>query len=129
MRKIDPSKSCGPDELLGHLLKQGATHLVSLCLMTRYQQTSSGKESSIYQPVSHTCIAIKLLERLVYNNLTNFLSSNNKLSSSQHGFFELARPNCLKWYTSRPNLLIKPNLLTWHCYTFPKHLIQSHTYG
>lgn len=51
------------------IFKKGKKHLVSN-----------------YRPISLTCIAVKLLERLIHNHLSDFLTSHNKLSPSQHGF-------------------------------------------
>ena len=47
-----------------------------------------GNKHSIlnYRPVSLTCITVKLLERIVFNHMTKFLTTNKKLSPFQHGF-------------------------------------------
>ena len=41
-----------------------------------------------YRPISLTCTVVKPLEWLVHNQLSVFLESNNKLTSSQHGFWK-----------------------------------------
>ena len=103
--KIDPSKSCGPDEVPGRLLKEGAEWLAEplskLFLLTLskgvlpHDWTSAnvspvhkkGSKHSVsnYRPVSLTCIAVKLLERIVYNNLYDYLTISGKLNRFHHG--------------------------------------------
>lgn len=46
----------------------------------------------IYQPISHTSVSGKLLERLVRNEIVKHLGENNLLTSCQHGF--IARKSC-----------------------------------
>ena len=39
-----------------------------------------------YRPVCLTSIVIKILESIIRDTLSNYLSDNNLLSSNQHGF-------------------------------------------
>ena len=113
----DPSKSCRLDDLL----KEGAAQLAGplTMLLSRslsfgalpqdwisanvtpiYKKLGNKHLVSNYRLVSFTCIAVKLLEHLVYNQLT---TSNDKLYRHHSMGFELAtpaRPNYLKQYTS-----------------------------
>ena len=104
--KIDSTKACGPDDIPGRLLKEGAPWLAEpltklFCLSLRTAELPSDWTSANvtpiykkgskhnprnYRPVSLTCITIKVLERLVYNSVMSFLDEHNKLSVSQHGF-------------------------------------------
>ena len=52
-----------------HVFKKGNKHLVAN-----------------YRPISLTCTVVKILERLIHNQLTDFLVSYNKLTPFQHGF-------------------------------------------
>ena len=96
----------GPDDVPGQLLRVGApwlanplVRLFSLSLNQGYlpdDWTSAnvtpvfkkGNKHLVinYRPVSFTCTVVKLLERLVHNQLSAFLESNNKLTPFQHGF-------------------------------------------
>ncbi len=106
MSKIDTSKASGPDELPGRLLKEGAqwiasplSKLFSLSLaqgklpqdwtsanITPIFKKGNKHSVSNYRPVSLTCITVKLLERIIFNHVTAFLTTNKKLSPFQHGF-------------------------------------------
>ena len=104
--KLDVTKSCGPDEVPARLLREGApwladpiTRLYNLSLhqgclprdwtsahITPVFKKGSKHLVSNYRLISLTCIAVKLLERLVYDNLAQFLTTSNKLSPFQHDF-------------------------------------------
>jgi len=43
-------------------------------------------ESENYRPVSLTCIACKVMERIIKNDMTEHLSEYNVINNSQHGF-------------------------------------------
>jgi len=103
---IDPSKSCGPDEIVGRLLKEGTpcrstplTKLFNLSLktsvlpsdwtsaiITPVHKKGSRHDARNYRPISLTSISVKILERLIHRKIMNFLNHHNKLSSHQHGF-------------------------------------------
>ncbi len=104
--RIDPSKACGPDEIPGRLLKEGAPWLVepltklfnmslqSGCLPTDWRRANvtpmfkkGNKHSPAnYRPISLTSLVVKCLERLVHARIMEFLDVNNKLNRYQHGF-------------------------------------------
>ena len=103
---IDVHKASGPDGIPGRLLKEGA-HCIATPIQKLFnlslnqgslpREWVSANVSPVfkkgnkhlpinYRPISLTCIVVKILERIVYNSLVEFLSSNNKLSPYQHGF-------------------------------------------
>ena len=104
--KIDPSKSPGPDNIPGKLLKEGAqwideplTKLFNMSMTTgrlpkdwtRAHITPIYKKGpknlpNNYRPVSLTSFIVKIMERLIHQELPQFFTNNNKLISSQHGF-------------------------------------------
>ena len=104
--QLDVTKSSGPDEVPARLLREGAawladpiTRLYNLSLhqgclprdwtsahITPVFKKGSKHLVSNYRPISLTCIVVKLLERLVYDHLAQFLTASNKLSPFQHGF-------------------------------------------
>jgi len=83
---IDPSKSCGPDEIVGRLLKEGTpcrstplTKLFNLSLktcvlpsdwtsanITPVHKKGSRHHPRNYRPISLTSISVKILERLKF---------------------------------------------------------------
>ena len=100
MSKIDTSKA---DEVPGRLLKEGAQWIagplfsLSLAQGKLPQDWTSANVTPIlkkgnkhtvlnYRPVSLTCITVKLLEHIVFNHMTKFLTTNKKLSPFQYGF-------------------------------------------
>jgi len=111
LRRIDPSKTCGPDDIPGLLLKKGApwlaeplSQLYNLSLQSgvlprdcrRAKVTPVFKKGdkhspANYRPISLTSLVVKRLEHLVHTRVLEFLEANNKLSSCQHGF----RKGCL----------------------------------
>ena len=106
LSKIDTSKASGPDGIPGRLLKEGAFQLSEPLTMIFNQSISCGQlpkdwisanvtpvfkkgckhTISNYRPISLTCLPVKILERLIYNHIEEFLDSQNHLTQSQHGF-------------------------------------------
>ena len=106
LSKIDPRKSCGPDEIPARLLLEGAVWIAKPLSWLFNLSLESGslsmdwKHSNItpifkkgskhspanYRPISLTSITVKVLERLIHHQTTKFLEDHNKLSPSQHGF-------------------------------------------
>lgn len=106
LSKLDVSKSCGPDEVPARLLREGAcwladplTRLYNLSLhqgclprdwtsanVTPVFKKGSKHLVSNYRLISLTCIAVKLLERLLHDHIVQFLIHGSKLSPFQHGF-------------------------------------------
>ena len=103
LSNLDTSKACGPDDIPVCFLKEGApwlasplTRLFNLSLsqshLPRYWTSANvtpifknGSKHSVanYRPISLTCIAVKTLERLLHNHLTNSLG--DKLTHHQYG--------------------------------------------
>ena len=103
---VNVSKSCGPDNITGILLKTFADCIASsLTDIFNYSLTTGclpdiWKEANIsavykkgsrhspdnYRPISLTCIMCKLLEHIISGHIHTFLDSNNILVDSQHGF-------------------------------------------
>jgi len=106
IKNIDSSKSCGPDNITGVLLKTFATCIVfSLTSIFQYSLASNtlpdiwrlAKVKPIfkkgsrhlpnnYRPVSLTCITCKLLEHIISSHLHQYLEKKNILADCQHGF-------------------------------------------
>ena len=104
--KINPHKACGPDDIPGRILKEGAawiaeplSKLFTMSLstgtlphdwrkanVTPIFKKGSRHSLSNYRPVSLTSLVVKTLERLVHTRVTKFLTSYNKLCPLQHGF-------------------------------------------
>ncbi len=57
--------------------------------ITPVHKKGSKHAPSNYRPISLTSVVVKTFERIIHNELSAFLSENNLLSLSQHGF----RPN------------------------------------
>ena len=101
---LDPSKAAGCDRIGPKLLKHCALalykplcHLFSLslsqcyipaewCLHLIIPVLKSGDRGLVqnYRPISLLCVCSKVLERLVFNHILEFV--NNKISSHQFGF-------------------------------------------
>ena len=112
LKAIDPSKSCGPDDIPGRLLHEGAIHLsgplTELFNMSIHQgklpldwktsnitpihKKGSRNSPSNYRPISLTSTVIKTLERIIHRKVYDHLTDHNILSTSQHGF--RARHSC-----------------------------------
>ena len=111
--KIDSRKSSGPDAIPGRLLKEAAPVIdESLAqLFTRSLRTGEIPTDWItahvtpihkrgerrlpqnYRPISLTSLVVKVMERLIANQLNAFLLADNILSPAQHGF--RAKHSCL----------------------------------
>ena len=102
---LDPSKAMGGDGIPPSVLKFSATallepvhHLFSLCLSQSYLPAEwrrhhitpiykSGDRSLVsnYRPISLLCCLAKVLERIVFNNVCDFLTTTS-ISLYQFGF-------------------------------------------
>jgi hypothetical protein len=51
-----------------------------------FKGSGSAHSPDNYRPISHTCIASKIMELIIRDNILAFLLSNSLLSPSQHGF-------------------------------------------
>ena len=106
LKRINPHQSCGQDRIPGRLLLEGAdqvakqlSDIYNLSLatgtlpvdwkssnITAIFKKGSKHSPSNYRPISLTSVAVKVLERLIHQRITQFLLDHNKLSPSQHGF-------------------------------------------
>ena len=106
LQNLDSSKSPGPDNLHPLLLKQCAEqlayplHIIFCCSFSEGQLPSTWKSSVVtpifkkgyrydplnYRPISNTSVCGKTFERILCEDLTNYLESNSILSPSQFGF-------------------------------------------
>ena len=106
LSKLDVSKSCGPDEVPACLLREGAcwladplTRLYNISLhqgrlpsdwtsanVTPVFKKGSKHLASNYCPISLTCTSVRLLERLLYDHIVQFLTYGSKHSPFEHGF-------------------------------------------
>ena len=104
--KIDTSKACGPDEIPGQLLKEGAPLIaepLSILFNNSLQFGSLPRDwisanvtpvfkkgdkhlPKNYRPISLTSLVVKLMEKIIYRKRMDFLLENNKLNPYQHGF-------------------------------------------
>ena len=100
LRSLDVTKAKGCDGISPKLLKtcalslyQPLHHLFSLSLSQKYlplewrtSTIKSGDKSSIrnYRPISLLSVVSKVLEKLVYNSIVDFVSDS--MSVSQFGF-------------------------------------------
>jgi hypothetical protein len=106
LKKLNPYKATGPDDLSPRLLKQLApvlagplTHLFQRPLDTSTVPSDWRKarvcpvfkkgdkyQPSNYRPISLTCVASKLLEHIITSQVTHHLETTEKLTPKQHGF-------------------------------------------
>ena len=103
---LNKFKSCGPDNIHPHVLKETASS-VSLPLSMIFQESLRAGETPVdwrsanvtpifkkgdrsdpanYRPVSLTSQVCKVLESIVRGQILEHLESNNLLSDHQHGF-------------------------------------------
>ena len=106
LNNLDANKSGGPDKLPARFLKEVAAGVV-LALSIIYQASldqgvlpavwktativpihKKGSQSacSNYRPISLTCICSKVLEHIIYSNISDHLGAHNILCEEQHGF-------------------------------------------
>ena len=100
LTSLDPSKASGCDGIGSKLLKHCALalyqplhHLFCLSFSQHYipvewrsHLIKSGNRNSVknYRPISLLCVTSKVLERIVYNHLIDFV--NSSISTKQFGF-------------------------------------------
>ena len=106
LKKLDPSKSSGPDEIHPRVLKENATELAPAltvlynniltshdipkdwrtAIITAIFKKGAKSDPGNYRPVSLTCIICKILESIIYDFIMEHLIKNKLLSKSQYGF-------------------------------------------
>lgn len=106
LHKLKADKAAGPDGLYPRVLRE-VSEIIFKPLSAIYRRSletgeipNDWKQGSIvpiykkgdrtepgnYRPVSLTCIACKILESIIKDELESFLERNNILRDSQHGF-------------------------------------------
>ena len=112
LKKINPSKACGPDMIPARILRDMAEE-ISQILTTLFQRTIDLKElpedwksanvslifkkgdrfkASNYRPVSLTSLCCNLQEHIITSNVLSHLERHKILTDCQHGF--RARRSC-----------------------------------
>ena len=106
IRSVDPSKATGPDGINPRLLKEAGlcivpslTRLINLSLskaivpkrwklanVTPLFKKGEKNDTNNYRPVSLLSCVSKILERIVFKHLFNFLRDRNFISPHQSGF-------------------------------------------
>ena len=106
LKRLNPYKSTGPDNIPAKFLKDGAkeiagplTHIINLsistesipnelkeAMVTPLFKKGDKLEVSNYRPVSILCIVSKILERAIYSQVEQHLKENNILFMFQSGF-------------------------------------------
>jgi len=106
LRDIDTSKTCGPDNISGQMLKtfssviyESLTEIFSYSLATstlpkiwktaRVQpihKNGSKQSPNNYRPISLTCITCKIFEHIISSHMHKIFSNCDFLTDSQHGF-------------------------------------------
>ena len=106
LEHLDPSKSCGYDNIMPRVVKQLASelseplsHIINLTLTTGkipadlktsiiipVYKTGDKCEFKNYRPISSLPCFSKILEKMLYKRLLNYLSKISVLSDHQYGF-------------------------------------------
>ena len=106
LKEVNSKKSAGPDQIPARLIKDCAyelalpiAQLINVILETSIIPNNfkigrvseiykSGEKSQLnnYRPITVLPIISKIMERCVYNQLTDYLEKNNLLSPRQFGF-------------------------------------------
>ena len=101
---LDPNKASGPNNIPARILKLTADQIApSVCRVLNLSlqlgvMPTAWKEANVtpvfkngidaclenYRPISLLCILSKVLERYIYDHITNFISS--RINKMQHGF-------------------------------------------
>ena len=106
LRKLNPGKASGPDNISGYLLKPLADELAPALVLLFNKSLQTGEIPSIwkhalvqplfkkgdrsraanYRPISLTCICCKMLEHIIRREITIHLENQDILADAQHGF-------------------------------------------
>ena len=106
LRRLNPNKAHGPDELSPQLLKLVAEELapvLTIILQQSYDLRSTPKEwnstidTPIYKkglksypsncrPISLTCICCKIMEHIMLSHIAKHIAKSNIIINEQHGF-------------------------------------------
>ena len=103
---LDPNKACGPDGISPRLLKivaEEVTPALTLLVRNSYQtgtlpldwklahvtpvfKKGERYKAENYRPISHTCIACKVMEHIIASHIMSHIKKNSILCPEQHGF-------------------------------------------
>ena len=106
--ELDINKACGPDQIHTHLLKETSNKwrkplsiimnksLIMKCppkewkkqIYQLYIKKRVNKMASNYKPVSLTSVVCKTMEKIVRDNVSNFMNKNSLFSYKQYGFLQ-----------------------------------------
>ena len=106
LKKTNPSKAMGPDNIHPRILKECHSELALPVKLIIEESLRTGMVPSLwklakvcpifkkgdrldplnYRPVSLTCVICKICETIIRNKIVDHLESNNLLSNKQHGF-------------------------------------------
>jgi len=106
LRRIDVTKSSGPDQLPGQLLKEGAEWIAeplsqlfnksmaagilpndwTIANVTPIHKKNDKHSPDNYCPISLTSLVVKVAERIIHRKMSVFLEACGKLNPNQHGF-------------------------------------------
>ena len=104
--KLDSKKANGPDGISAHMLKICSSEIAEpLCMIYQkclstgtfptnwklanlqsVHKKNSRQIKTNYRPISLLCICSKIFEKLIYDDMFNFLISNNLITQHQSGF-------------------------------------------
>ena len=89
IRKLDITKSAGPDNINARVLNQGMVPQEwKKALVTPIHKKGNKKLASNYRPVSLTSITCKMMEKIMYSFIIDHIYANNYFSNFQHGFMK-----------------------------------------
>jgi hypothetical protein len=109
IREMPSGFACGPDKLPPYFYKKCAAQLASPLQVIFQKSLISGSlpnqwrsaiitptfkgkgnraDPSSYRPISLTCVASKIMERIIKSHLTEHLAVQNLISVHQHGFLK-----------------------------------------
>ena len=106
LRRLNPNKAHGPDELSPQLLKLVAEELAPALIIIfqqSYDLSSTPKDwnsaivtsifkkglrsdPSNYRPISLACICCKIMEHVMLSHIAKHIAKNNVIINEQHGF-------------------------------------------
>ena len=106
LRRLNPSKAHGPDELSPQLLKLVAEELApaltiifqqsndlsstpknwNSAIVTPIYKKGIKSDPSNYRPISLTCICCKIMEHIMLSHIAKRIAKNNIIINEQYGF-------------------------------------------
>ena len=106
LKKLDPKKANGPDQISTYILKECAEEIAPILTNMFTTSLATGTTPSLwrtanivaifkkgskmstenYRPVSLTSVVCKVLEHIIHRHIMNHCDQHNLLRSHQHGF-------------------------------------------